>query len=159
MFIDCAYRSDTHNWNLSQVFEMTDLAVAAPLAYDESECDDEWNDFSESGNFDSNLNLQCTAKENRTPNLSPQQDSQTETSESPSGDQQTDLSNSYNSEDLSFLDSFLEKEKSGSLEDLVKTFDKKLSECFTDGDYKKSNVSKIAPVQVRSQEDIINGCQ
>jgi len=104
MFIDCAYRSDTHNWNLSQVFEMTDLAVAAPLAYDESECDDEWNDFSESGNFDSNLNLQCTAKENRTPNLSPQQDSQTETSESPSGDQQTDLSNSYNSEDLSFLE-------------------------------------------------------
>merc|ERR1719346_711398 len=44
----------------------------------------------------------------------------------------------------------------GSLEDLVNTFDEKLTVCF--GDFKEQ-VDKIAPVQVRSQEEIMNECQ
>lgn len=61
-----------------------------------------------------------------------------------------------NGEEILSIDGFLEREKSGSLEDLVKTFDRKLSNCF--GDYEDS-VSNIAPVQIRSQDDIINNCQ
>jgi len=45
---------------------------------------------------------------------------------------------------------------SGSLEDLVATFDEKLTVCF--GDFKEQ-VDKIAPVQVRTQEEIMNECQ
>jgi len=44
----------------------------------------------------------------------------------------------------------------GSLEDLVSTFDEKLTMCFQDYQEK---VEKIAPVQVRSQEEIMNECQ
>jgi len=44
----------------------------------------------------------------------------------------------------------------GSLEDLVGTFDEKLTMCFQDYQEK---VEKIAPVQVRSQEEIMNECQ
>lgn len=45
---------------------------------------------------------------------------------------------------------------SGSLEDLVNTFDEKITKCF--GNYEES-VEEIAPVQIRSQEEIINECQ
>ena len=45
---------------------------------------------------------------------------------------------------------------SGSLEDLVNTFDEKIKTCFKD--YAKTT-EKIAPVQVRSQEEIMNDCQ
>jgi len=44
----------------------------------------------------------------------------------------------------------------GSLEDLVSSFDEKLSVCFQDY---QEQVDKIAPVQVRSQEEIMNECQ
>jgi len=44
----------------------------------------------------------------------------------------------------------------GSLEDLVSTFDEKLTMCFQDYE---EQVEKIAPVQVRSQEEIMNECQ
>lgn len=44
----------------------------------------------------------------------------------------------------------------GSLEDLVSTFDEKLTMCFQDF---QEEVDKIAPVQVRSQEEIMNECQ
>jgi len=44
----------------------------------------------------------------------------------------------------------------GSLEDLVSTFDEKLTMCFADYE---EQVEKIAPVQVRSQEEIMNECQ
>lgn len=114
---------------------MADLKVGAPLAC--GEYDDDWNDFSESTETPS-----CAGDNFQ---------------ESSVKAENGDMSSSCNSEDLSsFMDSFLETGKSGSLEDLVNTFDKKLSECF--GDY-KNNVSTIAPVQVRSQEEIINGCQ
>uniref|UniRef100_A0A1A9UT02 Uncharacterized protein n=1 Tax=Glossina austeni TaxID=7395 RepID=A0A1A9UT02_GLOAU len=43
----------------------------------------------------------------------------------------------------------------GSLEDLVNTFDEKITKCF--GNYEE-NVETLAPVQVRSQEEIMNEC-
>ena len=61
---------------------------------------------------------------------------------------------------------------SGSLEDLVSNFDEKLTMCFQD--YQEQvlrfphyptcssschQVDKIAPVQIRSQEEIMNECQ
>jgi len=45
---------------------------------------------------------------------------------------------------------------SGSLEDLVSNFDEKLTMCFQDY---QEQVDKIAPVQIRSQEEIMNECQ
>ncbi len=44
----------------------------------------------------------------------------------------------------------------GSLEDLVNTFDEKITKCF--GNYEQS-VEDLAPVQVRSQDEIMNECQ
>uniref|UniRef100_A0A0K8TM88 Putative kinesin-associated fasciculation and elongation protein involved in axonal transport n=1 Tax=Tabanus bromius TaxID=304241 RepID=A0A0K8TM88_TABBR len=44
----------------------------------------------------------------------------------------------------------------GSLEDLVNTFDEKITKCF--GNYEE-NIEELAPVQVRSQEEIMNECQ
>lgn len=44
----------------------------------------------------------------------------------------------------------------GSLEDLVNTFDDKITKCF--GNYEES-VEELAPVQVRTQEEIMNECQ
>ena len=61
---------------------------------------------------------------------------------------------------------------SGSLEDLVSNFDEKLTMCFQDyqeqvlrflsctsGSNSLHQVDKIAPVQIRSQEEIMNECQ
>lgn len=45
---------------------------------------------------------------------------------------------------------------SGSLEDLVNTFDDRITKCFCDYE---ENIEKLAPVQVRSQEEIMNECQ
>ncbi|KAI5749528.1 hypothetical protein M8J76_008057 [Diaphorina citri] len=45
---------------------------------------------------------------------------------------------------------------SGSLEDLVNTFDEKITNCFCD--FGKA-VEELAPVQIRSQEEIMNECQ
>lgn len=44
----------------------------------------------------------------------------------------------------------------GSLEDLVNTFDEKITKCF--GNYEQS-VEELAPVQVRSQDEIMSECQ
>lgn len=55
------------------------------------------------------------------------------------------------------IDNFNEASSfSGSLEDLVNTFDEKITKCF--GNYEQS-VEELAPVQVRSQEEIMNECQ
>ena len=45
---------------------------------------------------------------------------------------------------------------SESLEDLVNTFDEKITKCFCNFEEKVEN---IAPVQVRSQEEIMSDCQ
>lgn len=62
---------------------------------------------------------------------------------------------SNGSDTASVADNFTET-FSGSLEDLVNTFDEKITKCF--GNYEES-VEKLAPVQVRSQEEIMNECQ
>ncbi|CAM1308957.1 FEZ2 (predicted) [Pycnogonum litorale] len=54
-----------------------------------------------------------------------------------------------------FVDNFSET-FSGSLEDLVNTFDEKITKCFRNYD---ENVEKLAPVQVRTQEEIMSECQ
>lgn len=55
------------------------------------------------------------------------------------------------------IDNFNEASSfSGSLEDLVNTFDEKITKCF--GNYEQS-LEELAPVQVRSQEEIMNECQ
>lgn len=53
------------------------------------------------------------------------------------------------------VDNFTEM-NSGSLEDLVNTFDEKITKCF--GNYEQS-VEQLAPVQMRSQEEIMSECQ
>ncbi|KAL8619868.1 hypothetical protein ACOMHN_025954 [Nucella lapillus] len=45
---------------------------------------------------------------------------------------------------------------SGSLEDLVNSFDEKISNCFCNFE---EQVEQIAPVQVRSQEEVMDDCQ
>lgn len=45
---------------------------------------------------------------------------------------------------------------SGSLEDLVNTFDEKITNCFRDYD---EDVEHMAPVQVRTQDEILSDCQ
>ncbi len=45
---------------------------------------------------------------------------------------------------------------SESLEDLVNTFDDKITKCFCNYE---DNVEQFAPVQVRTQEEIMNDCQ
>ncbi|KAJ1528494.1 hypothetical protein ONE63_006901 [Megalurothrips usitatus] len=52
-------------------------------------------------------------------------------------------------------DNFLAETFSGSLEDLVNTFDDKITKCFCNYD---ESVEKLAPVQVRTQEEIMNEC-
>lgn len=44
-----------------------------------------------------------------------------------------------------------------SLEDLVKTFDKNVKECLVN--YKDIDIGQLAPVQVRSQEEVMNDSQ
>lgn len=44
-----------------------------------------------------------------------------------------------------------------SLEDLVKTFDKNVKECLKN--YKNIDIGQLAPVQVRTEEDLINDSQ
>ena len=74
----------------------------------------------------------------------------------------TDLQNSNKDSNMptekvddGFTDNFSET-FSGSLEDLVNTFDEKITKCFCNYDDKVEN---FAPVQVRTQEEIMNDCQ
>lgn len=138
---------------------MAELEIGAPLAcgeYEEEEDDADWNDFSENIEEGNDLEQKQGDRDSYSHSDSQFKNQKNNSATSTKSTSCGTLSNSFNSEDLSFMDCFMEKGKSGSLEDLVNTFDKKLSECF--GDY-KNNVSTIAPAQVRSQEDIINGCQ
>lgn len=58
-------------------------------------------------------------------------------------------------DNASLVDNFGET-FSSSLEDLVNTFDEKITKSFCNYDEK---VEKFAPVQIRSQEEIMNNCQ
>ncbi|RWS26926.1 fasciculation and elongation protein zeta-2-like protein [Leptotrombidium deliense] len=81
------------------------------------------------------------------------------------GDFQTceDLNNRNNSNikngetiDNCFADVTFKDSISGSLEDLVNTFDEKITNCFCNYD---DDVEKLAPVQVRAQDDVISESQ
>ena len=62
-----------------------------------------------------------------------------------------DLGKETTSEADNFNETF-----SGSLEDLVNTFDEKIKHCFKDyGD----ETETFAPVQIRTQEEIMKDCQ
>lgn len=65
------------------------------------------------------------------------------------------ISDSVNNNVVTLGDNF-DETVSGSLEDLVNTFDEKITRCFYNY---QENVENLAPVQVRSQEDIMNECQ
>lgn len=66
--------------------------------------------------------------------------------------QKSSLSHALNKDNVdNFTEGF-----TGSLEDLVNTFDEKLTKCF--GNYEQS-VEELAPVQVRTQEEVMNDCQ
>ncbi|XP_076320694.1 uncharacterized protein LOC143230662 isoform X4 [Tachypleus tridentatus] len=56
--------------------------------------------------------------------------------------------------DNSFVDNFNDT-FSNSLEDLVNTFDEKITNCFYNYE---ENVEKLAPVQVRTQDEIMSEC-
>ncbi|KAL1505415.1 hypothetical protein ABEB36_004987 [Hypothenemus hampei] len=66
------------------------------------------------------------------------------------------LSQKLNQQETGQTDDNFTETFSGSLEDLVNTFDEKITKCF--GNYEES-VEKLAPVQVRTQEEIMNECQ
>ena len=73
---------------------------------------------------------------------------------SPNCNTNNNMINGNNNKDTN-VDNFTET-FTGSLEDLVNTFDEKITKCF--GNYEES-VEELAPVQVRSQEEIMNECQ
>ncbi|KAK3092338.1 hypothetical protein FSP39_001514 [Pinctada imbricata] len=61
-------------------------------------------------------------------------------------------SSNENEENEPFVEQF-----SGSLEDLVNSFDEKITKCFCD--FQENVNDKIAPVQIRTQEEIMSDCQ
>lgn len=71
-------------------------------------------------------------------------------------DRKTDSLNCNNLSTKENVDNNFAEAFTGSLEDLVNTFDEKITKCF--GNYEQS-VEELAPVQVRSQEEIMNECQ
>lgn len=55
--------------------------------------------------------------------------------------------------ELDFDDAIFTESVSGSLEDLVNTFDEKITKCFHNYD---EQTDTLAPVQVRSQDEILS---
>ena len=123
---------------------MAELSAEAPLAYSE-----EWNEFSDfqqaaelnNGNNDNGNNSNCTTT--TTANIQPRNKA---------------LDNVKKMDSSNMADHFGETSSSlsTSLEDLVNTFDDKITKCFRDLD---QNVESLAPVQIRNQDDIINESQ
>lgn len=112
---------------------MAELSAEAPLAYSE-----EWNEFSD---FQQAAELN---NGNDNGNTIPPRNKA--------------LDNVKKMESNNMADHFGETSSSlsTSLEDLVNTFDDKITKCFRDLD---QNVESLAPVQIRNQDDIINESQ
>ena len=105
---------------------MAELQFEAPLASFENE---EWNDYNDfqSANLDTvNSNMESSI---------------TETVQQP--------------KNSTVAENFREA-CSGSLEDLVNSFDEKISNCFCNFE---EEAEKIAPVQIRTQEEVVKDCQ
>lgn len=71
------------------------------------------------------------------------------------GGRDVDIEGKDESEDSAYGENFSDK-ISKSLEDLVNTFDEKITSCFKNYE---ENVEKIAPVQVQSQEELLKSSQ
>lgn len=112
--------------------KMAELEVSVPLAQFDT---DEWAEFSD---FQSSQDANCNST---TPNA---------TSATPEKNDNDFLDNMSDTTET-FKDTF-----STSLEDLVNTFDEKITKCFCNYE---DQVEKYAPVQVRTQEEIMNDCQ
>lgn len=117
--------------------KMADLSAEAPLAPSE-----EFNEFSdfqaaEFNNGNDNGNM---------------------TTSNPPRNKALDNVKKMESSSNNMADHFGETSSSlsSSLEDLVNTFDDKITKCFRDLD---QNVESLAPVQIRNQDDIINESQ
>ncbi|XP_060530283.1 fasciculation and elongation protein zeta-2 [Cylas formicarius] len=136
--------------------KMAELKFEAPLAqFEES---DEWGSTEfHSVNAKNELNNINTSKKNKDLNQALDEDlinnSNVEVIPPKSNVIMSDTTTTTTT--VSVADNFTET-FSGSLEDLVNTFDEKITKCF--GNYEES-VEKLAPVQVRTQEEIMNECQ
>ncbi|XP_069950384.1 fasciculation and elongation protein zeta-1-like [Cherax quadricarinatus] len=112
--------------------KMAELEVSVPLAQFDT---DEWAEFSD---FQSSQDPNCNTTTTNT------------TSGVPEKNDNEFLDNMSDTTET-FKDTF-----STSLEDLVNTFDEKITKCFCNYE---DQVEKYAPVQVRTQEEIMNDCQ
>ncbi|CAG5134088.1 unnamed protein product [Candidula unifasciata] len=109
-----------------RVPEMAELQFEAPLASFENE---EWSDYNEFQTADVD-SLNCA---NRPLNKS-------SLKENLDGDESANFAETV----------------SGSLEDLVNSFDERITKCFNN---LEEQVETFAPVQIRSQEEVVNDCQ
>jgi hypothetical protein len=120
---------------------MADLSAEAPLAPSE-----EWNEFSD---FQQAVEFNNGNDNGNTTNNS---------SPPPRNKALDNVKKMESSSSNNMADHFGETSSSlsTSLEDLVNTFDDKITKCFRDLD---QNVESLAPVQIRNQDDIINESQ
>ncbi|XP_063845093.1 fasciculation and elongation protein zeta-2-like isoform X4 [Scylla paramamosain] len=113
--------------------KMAELEVSVPLAQFDTE---EWAEFSD---FQSSQDPNCNSEPHNM------------TCTTPDKNDNNDILDNVSDTTDTFKDSF-----SASLEDLVNTFDEKITKCFCNYE---DQVEKYAPVQVRTQEEIMNECQ
>jgi len=122
---------------------MAELRYEAPLATFDL---DEWNeflDFQTTGDEDGTL---CGVVQN---DNSPLTDGGQRLTGAPTGRGATE---SRKDGGGSAVDAFDDESFSGSLEDLVNTFDERITKCFKNYN---DQVDAFAPVQVRSEDDVI----
>ncbi|XP_047475256.1 fasciculation and elongation protein zeta-2-like isoform X2 [Penaeus chinensis] len=112
--------------------KMAELEVSVPLAKFDT---DEWAEFSD---FQSSQDTNCNPTTPNTTGTTPEKND-------------NDFLDNMSDTTENFKDTF-----STSLEDLVNCFDDKITKCFCNYEDK---VEKYAPVQVRTQEEIMNDCQ
>lgn len=144
--------------------KMAELSFEAPLAKFEET--DEWGDtitnYQNASQTSPNANLKQALSETLSLNLKQENDNNIlvidqvlNDNDFGGGDSPNRNSKLVNALKDTQVDNFAEA-FTGSLEDLVNTFDEKLTKCF--GNYEQS-VEDLAPVQVRTQEEVMNDCQ
>ena len=131
---------------------MAELSAEAPLAPSE-----EWSDFSD---FQQADNLLSSDNGNETISSSSSATTAVTQLKNKTLDNVKRMEGGTSSSNNMAVEQFGETggsfSLSSSLEDLVNTFDDKITKCFRDMD---QNVESLAPVQIRNQDDIINESQ
>lgn len=133
---------------------MSELKCEAPLAAGE-----DWPDFIDYQGFNNNNNNnEKNNKDFNQENVNNYEPSEIELENNRRNQKSNNKLSSSTLDDVDsgFLETNFKETISGSLEDLVNTFDEKITNCFHDYD---TSVEKLAPVQVRAQEDIISDSQ